>query len=40
MLSIQLIGLGLLSMQGKRYFEEMFHMTSAMYRHTRDLEEG
>lgn len=39
MLSIQLIGLGLLSMQGKRYFEEMFHMASAMYRHTRDLEE-
>ena len=39
MLSIQLIGLGLLSMQNKRYFEEMFHMTSSMYRHTRDLEE-
>ena len=40
MLSIQLIGLGLLSMQGKRYFEEVFHMVSSMYRHTRDLEEG
>lgn len=39
MLSIQLVGLGLLSMQGKRYFEEMFHMASSMYRHTRDLEE-
>jgi len=39
MLSIQLIGLGLLSMQSKRYFEEMFHMASSMYRHTRELEE-
>ena len=38
MLSIQLISLGLLSMQSKRYFEEMFHLVSSMYRHTRDNE--
>lgn len=38
MLSIQLISLGLLSMQSKRYFEETFHLVSSMYRHSRDNE--
>lgn len=32
MLSIQLISLGLLSMQSKRYFEEMFHLASSLLR--------
>jgi len=38
MLSIQLISLGLLSMQSKRYFEETFHLVNSMYRYSRDNE--
>ncbi len=36
MLGIQLISLGLLSMQSKRYFEEMFHLASTIYQHARE----
>lgn len=32
MLSIQLIGLGVLALQSKRYFEEIFHLCSSMHR--------
>ena len=35
MLAIQLISLGVLSLQSKHYFEEMFHLSSAIYKHTR-----
>jgi glycosyltransferase involved in cell wall biosynthesis len=36
MLAIQLISLGVLSLQSKQYFEELFHLTSAMYQHMRE----
>jgi hypothetical protein len=36
MLSIQLISLGILSLQSKNYFEEIFHLASAIYRSTRE----
>jgi hypothetical protein len=36
MLSIQLIGLGILSLQSKSYFEETFHLGSSMYRLLRE----
>jgi len=32
MLSIQLLGLGILALQSKSYFEEMFHLASTIYR--------
>jgi hypothetical protein len=32
MLSIQLISLGVLALQGKRYFEEVFHLGTSIYR--------
>lgn len=35
MLSIQLFSLGILSMQSKRYFEEIFYLGTAIYRSTR-----
>lgn len=38
MLSIQLIGLGILSLQSKSYFEESFHLGSSMYRLLREHE--
>lgn len=38
MLSIQLIGLGILSLQSKRYFEELFHLGSTIYRHIQTRE--
>ena len=41
MLSIQLVGLGILALQNKNYFEEMFHLASTIYRthqESRDLE--
>jgi nitrate reductase NapE component len=31
-LSMQLIGLGVLAAQGKRYFEELFHLGTSIYR--------
>jgi glycosyltransferase involved in cell wall biosynthesis len=31
-LSVQLIGLGVLAAQGKRYFEELFHLGTSIYR--------
>ena len=39
MLAIQLISLGVLSLQSKQYFEELFHLGSAMYRHAREKPE-
>ena len=33
MLSIQLIGLGIVSLQNKRYYEELFHLGSTVLRH-------
>ena len=32
MLSIQLISLGVIAAQGKRYFEELFHLGTSIYR--------
>ena len=39
MLSIQLISLGILSLQSKNYFEEIFHLGSAVYRSIRESED-
>jgi hypothetical protein len=36
MLAIQLISLGILALQSKSYFEEIFHLGSAIYRGARD----
>lgn len=36
MLSVQLISLGILSLQSKSYFEEIFHLASAVYRTSRE----
>lgn len=36
MLAIQLISLGVLSLQSKQYFEELFHLASAMYQYIRE----
>ncbi|MGQ0811350.1 MAG: glycosyltransferase family 2 protein [Nitrospiraceae bacterium] len=36
MLAIQLISLGVLSLQSKQYFEEIFHLSSAMYQYMRE----
>ena len=35
MLAIQLIGLGVMSFQSKRYFEEIFHLGTTIYKSTR-----
>ena len=32
MISIQLISLGVIAAQGKRYFEELFHLGTSIYR--------
>jgi glycosyltransferase involved in cell wall biosynthesis len=36
MLSIQLISLGILALQGKSYFEEIFHLGTTIYKATQD----
>lgn len=36
MLAIQLISLGIISLQSKNYFEEIFHLASAIYRTSRE----
>lgn len=36
MVAIQLIILGILSLQSKRYFEELFHMCTTIYKHNRE----
>ncbi|NOT54891.1 MAG: glycosyltransferase family 2 protein [Deltaproteobacteria bacterium] len=36
MLSIQLISLGILALQGKSYFEEVFHLGTTIYKATRE----
>ena len=36
MLAIQFISLGILALQSKRYFEEIFHLGTTIYRSTRD----
>jgi hypothetical protein len=38
MVSIQLVSLGILSLQSKSYFEEMFNLSSSIYRWTREEE--
>jgi len=38
MLAIQLLSLGVLSLQSKHYFEELFHLGSSMYRYAREHE--
>jgi glycosyltransferase involved in cell wall biosynthesis len=38
MLSIQLLGLGILAMQNKKYFEEIFYLLSMVYRQGQDFE--
>ena len=35
MLSIQLFSVGVMSMQSKRYFEEIFYLGTAIYKSTR-----
>jgi glycosyltransferase involved in cell wall biosynthesis len=39
MLAIQLISLGVLALQSKNYFEEMFHLASAIYRANNEARE-
>lgn len=36
-ISIQLLGLGFLSLQKKRYFDELFHLNSAILKRTKEL---
>ena len=36
MLAIQFISLGILALQSKRYFKEIFHLGTTIYRSTRD----
>jgi glycosyltransferase involved in cell wall biosynthesis len=38
MLSIQLISLGVLALQSKRYFEEVFHLGTSIYKCNREIE--
>jgi len=38
MLGIQLVGLGILALQSKRYFEEIFHLGTTIYKSTREDE--
>jgi glycosyltransferase involved in cell wall biosynthesis len=40
MLAIQLLSLGILSLQSKSYFEEIFHLASGIYRSSRGGPEG
>jgi hypothetical protein len=35
--AIQLMSLGILALQNKRYFEELFHLGSSVYKDSRDL---
>ncbi|MFX0197127.1 MAG: glycosyltransferase family 2 protein [Candidatus Hodarchaeota archaeon] len=35
MVALQLISLGILALQSKRYFEELFHLSTTIYRHNR-----
>ncbi len=37
MIALQFIGIGFLSLQNKRYFDELFHMNSAVLKKTKDL---
>jgi hypothetical protein len=39
-LAIQLISLGVIAAQGKRYFEELFHLGTSIYRRVRPEELG
>ena len=36
MIALQLISLGILALQSKRYFEELFHISTTIYRHNRE----
>lgn len=39
LLSVQLLSLGILSVQNKRYFEEVFHLGTTLYRHARPADD-
>lgn len=39
MLGIQLVSLGILALQSKNYFEEVFHLASAIYRSNNEARE-
>ena len=39
-LAIQLLSLGVIAAQGKRYFEELFHLGTSIYRRVRPDEGG
>jgi len=39
MVAIQLISLGILATQGKRYFEELFHISTTIYKHKKENHE-
>ena len=39
MVALQLMSLGILALQSKRYFEELFHLTSTIYRHNKEEHE-
>ncbi len=36
MLSVQLVGMAMLSLQNKRYFDELFHLGSTLLRERRE----
>ena len=36
MVAIQLFSLGALALQNKRYYEELFHLSSTIYRHRKE----
>ena len=38
LLSVQLFSLGMLALQAKQYFEELFHFGTRVYAHTQELE--
>jgi archaellum component FlaF (FlaF/FlaG flagellin family) len=39
MFSFQLISLGILALQSKRYFEEIFHLGTTIYKHNRSAKD-
>jgi hypothetical protein len=38
MLAFQILSLGFISLQNKRYFEETFHLSTNLYKHLKALE--
>jgi hypothetical protein len=37
---LQLMSLGIISLQNKRYFEELFHLGTTIYKHTLELKKS